>query len=155
VINDDDVNTLRVIYLAMGAGGTMFALTSYLVPFFIQQAPANSSDQLIQTVHILSLILIAFCGTMYPLAGSIFRKTLLNQRQNQSPSQRVRSAYVIRIAIYEAVAFFGLTVLLAAGLFGLTEVQPLYFLTGLPYLILVGFITRTFPSKEALENQVR
>ena len=153
-MNDKDVRALKVMYVAQAVGATLFAGVVFLLALFAMRNGTVPSAHQSQVVHLLSMALIVFSCVEYTLAGFLFRKVLKGQRPANASalSARIRTAYVIRVALFQGMSFFGLAVCLLAGSFGVLHVSPLYVLTGLPYVILIMHIIRTYPSKGNLDS---
>lgn len=64
----------------------------------------------------------------------------------------IRSALIVRLAMFEAPALFGLVICLIAITNGTIYETPAIWLNSVTAFILIGFVILTFPNKEKLEE---
>ncbi|MBN2556353.1 MAG: hypothetical protein JXA97_10485 [Anaerolineales bacterium] len=152
MIADQDVKILQVIYVTLGLAVTMFA--GIVLWITIQSAQKNlvPSNEQIQIVRALSFVVVLFSGTVYPAASFMFNKVLRGNGGHAPLSSCIRSAYVIRIGLFEGVALMSLIVSLLAGHYRVFQDKPVYLCVTIPYFILLGLVSTTFPSKERLQS---
>ncbi len=156
-MEDNDVRTMQVIYFAQSLGASFFAgVVVYLSLKAFQRGVVPTPQQL-QIVQILSFLLILLAVAAYTGAVILFKKIISKPIDSPTPQSlfaRLRTALIVRIAFLEGAAFFGLVVLLLSGMFGVLSPHPLYWLTGLPYFILLVFIALNFPNKTRLQEML-
>ncbi len=153
-----DVRTLQVIYFAQFAGATFFAgVVGFLTRLAFVKGVTPADSQL-QTVQLLCAIAALGASVAYVFADILYKKVLdgkiLTAYMIPSPFARVRTAFIVRIALIEAAAFFGLVACMLAALYGVFNQHQIYFLAGLPYLILLAFISLTFPTQTKLQTVI-
>ncbi len=62
----------------------------------------------------------------------------------------IRNAMIIRAALFEAAAFFGLVIILLAAQQGVLYTLEFIWLATVPYVILIIMVAMTFPTKERM-----
>lgn len=156
-VTAQQITVLRIIQGSLMAGVTLFA--AVVIILYFQSTPASGADT--GTVYALSLanVLIAFSmtGLSRFLAQRIYA---VSRTAAASPGadlyssalNAMRTAVILRMAILESSAFFGIIVALIAVTEGIARTEPLFLLNmcaALP-LIVVGAIT--FPTAERLRE---
>ena len=64
--------------------------------------------------------------------------------------KRIRAIIVVRLAMYESAAMFGLVVCLLGVLTGVIYQNAIYWLNAITALVLFVFIVKTFPNRDRL-----
>lgn len=62
----------------------------------------------------------------------------------------IRNAMIIRTALFESAAFFGLVIILLAAQQGVLYTLEFVWMAVIPYVLLIGLTAMTFPTKERL-----
>ncbi len=127
------VKSLQVFYFAMVIGVLIFF---FVVLFFYIQ----SADQLLlagdNLILMLTVVHLAYAGIAYPVGMIVFNRVIargssasgMGQVQAGQILAAIRIASVVRLAIYEGIAFFGLVVLFIATQSGVLQHSPVYWL---------------------------
>jgi hypothetical protein len=168
VLTDAAVRTFQIIQGAIGAGVAMF-FTAVL--FVSQQSPALPDAEAVGPVNLLSLVHAFVAAAAYAAANFFYTtafkedklkegvaKTLYDQQRMPitDPAEKclaaIRTATIVRLALWEAPALFGLVVCMIASTNGLLREYSMYWLNLMTGLIFIGLVVITFPNKEKLEN---
>lgn len=166
------LRTFQIIHGAIGLGVVMFL---GVVLFVYSSQPANLGANITKDdydlIKILTLAHIMVAAGVYTVARVVFNLLLSSTalqggvskemkdaqgRIISNPSEKIlamiRSALIIRLAMIEAPALFGLVICLIATLNGTVFETPSIWLNASTSLILIGFVILTFPNKERLEE---
>jgi hypothetical protein len=157
VLTPVNVRTTQIINVALGIGVMSFFLVIVYFYFRLQGSGGESpgDDSLLQVlsmVHI-AFAVIAFTAGMilYGVVINLFRKSPLAGTA-EGCLRIIRMATIVRLALMEGAAFFGLVVCLFGAVEGLLEEFPVYWLNALSSLAMVAFIVVTFPTRDGLEQ---
>jgi F0F1-type ATP synthase membrane subunit c/vacuolar-type H+-ATPase subunit K len=154
------VMTSQLVQGALMMGVVLFSLG---VAFFHSQAPlVEPGEAETDTVRLLSFIhlglLVVNVGVSHFLAQRVFSPEALNgvpgskdvHALAEKAVMQQRSAMVIRMALIEGSAFFGLVICMLGVSNGVFRVAPEYWINLLSPFMLVAFGIATFPTKERL-----
>jgi len=148
------VQILRVIYVAI-VSGALFFLT---VVLFISGVRGDGIPGDVEVVRLLSIVHLGFGLSVYGAATYLYESKFRISAAVQSGPQLVetflgalRTASIIRLAMFEGVAFFGLVVCLVAAQAGILQGNPEYWLNALSAVILAGLAATTFPTTKRVE----
>lgn len=156
-VTAEQITVMRIIQGALMSGVTLFA--AVVIVLFVQ-TPASSGNDM-SAVYQLSLVNIVIAFSTIVLSRFMVQKLFAASRSGTpSPNEDLyaralavmRTAMILRMAILESSAFFGLVVTLIAVTEGVAHTEPLYLLnlcSSLP-LIIVGM--NTFPTAERLKD---
>lgn len=161
------VRTMQVIHGAIVASAIAFF--GVVVFLFSQASPNPAADT--QMPNILSIIHGVLGSQLYGISWFLYGRHLKSETSwgHSNPPKsngatvsrveealsRLRTASIIRLAMFEGVAFFGLVVCLLCAMSGVLHVQPLLWLNGLSVLVLIGLVALTFPTKERIISFLR
>jgi len=164
------IRTSRIVHSALAAGVLVFGLS---VLFLYSQTEAADPDaDLISTLNLLSLVNVIVAIGSWIAGKIIFERqfsaynlkagltspvtTPEGRILDMSPGQRcisiIRTAFIIRLALFEGSAFLGLGVAMIAVLRGAAAVDPQYLLNMVTAAVAIVFIGVSFPSKELFER---
>lgn len=141
----------QIIHLALLMGALTF-LTAAIF-FYAQNEPNVGVDQ--SLLDTLSLVHVIYAFGTYSAAPFIFKRQLAGSAKDANPEEnpalmfliRVRTAQIIRLALFEGTAFLGLIVLMQGAINGILHVHPVYWWKVASTAILAGLIILTFPTK--------
>ncbi len=145
----------------MAIGVTLFF---GVVVFLYYNGTADSEldEDVIQT---LCLVLIVLGMAAYGVAMFVYKKTFAEislaeslitsegktiENQAEIFVARLRSAQIVRLALFQGVAFFGLVICQLSVMNGLMHASPVYWAAALPTLFVILLVALTFPTKEKL-----
>ncbi|MBI5473257.1 MAG: hypothetical protein HY961_13015 [Ignavibacteriae bacterium] len=160
-LSTESVRTSQIIHIALALGALLFfGVVIFL--YFNGTADAEPEEDVIQA---LCLVLIVFGMTAYGAAMFVYKKmfaeislaepvmtsdgkTIVNQAEIFVA--RLRSAQIIRLALFQGVALFGLVICQLSVMNGLMHASPVYWAAALPTLFVILLVALTFPTKEKL-----
>lgn len=145
------VSTLRLIFLAMGAG--VLPLIGGAALLFLRPAaePTPAGIEALRMLTGLSLLAVA-AG---PFLGRILFDLCLRQDGNPDPWARLQAALIARMAVLEGGAILGMAACLFAALSGALQHQPLYWINALGLLPFYHGLISNLPSQQKLEEIMR
>ena len=102
--------------------------------------------------------------TVYPLTNIVYRMVVVSgkdkvglkgEKAAMAHLGQIRSAEIVRMAMYEGVAMLGLVTCLIAITNGVLYDHPIYWLNLVTSLAMVGFAALNFPNSDRLEQTFR
>jgi hypothetical protein len=164
------VRTSQIIQGALASGIALLSVVVLLMYNLVDiQADAPPPDtSVIQTMSLIQLVLACVLVFTAKIVYDMqfrperLRRVLVqglpnSQRQmvHLAPPQLcialIRAAMIIRLAMYEGIALFGLVICLLAVVEGVMQAYPLYWLNVLSSLLVVGYIVLTFPNAQRIK----
>ena len=159
----------QVIYFALAAGATLFALI--VIVLYFQHGGGESAGADYSQLNTLTIVHTLIAILMWTFGRSLFEKQFseenLGRVRNETfadkegnpivitPAQQcmsvIRTASIIRLATLEAAAFFGIVVSVVAVTNGAAQDKPVYLLNLASTVLFVGLVAATFPNAERLE----
>lgn len=148
---------VQIIYGSLTMSILLFALVVFvLLSGTPAQDPAGTDIiMLLSVVHGLMML------TVYSVAPLIFKKQLVGATSSPSPSGpkvlsaitgKIITAYIIRLAMYEGVAIFGLVVCLLTVQWGHYPFHAEFLYNGLSSFFFLVMAITTFPTRDRLGN---
>ncbi|MFN0158547.1 MAG: hypothetical protein ACKVRP_10825 [Bacteroidota bacterium] len=157
-LSETYVRSLQVIHAALAIGVITFAAVVYVV---YSNPPAENPSledaaELLQTLTIIHVLLALSCYLAAQIAFTRIaapnQDVVENVPSVQSSLTRLRSALIVRLALFEAPAFFGLIVCMLGALNGVLHSQPEYWFNTFSSVIMLGLVVITFTTREKLEH---
>lgn len=155
------VRTLQVIFITIATGVGLFAVVVVAL-FWSQTGEVEPTETQVSLVRLLSLVHVLTAATVYLFAGPlVYRKVLEKEAPDagaqgeQEVLKRIRTAEIVRLALFEGVAMLGLFACLMGAIFGVFREAPVYWLNLLSSFVLLGFVGRNFPTAARLEAVFR
>jgi hypothetical protein len=152
----------RMVSLAL-MGGPLVCGVGLWAFFFTSGAhPAAPGAGALHTMETLSMTHVGFTIVAYLLAPFLFNRVLnatrLDPGQDAATPRELatqallllRTAIIVRLAVLEGAAIFGLSVCVIGVTGGVMESEPLYWLNLGSGVLLIAFGVITFPSREGL-----
>jgi F0F1-type ATP synthase membrane subunit c/vacuolar-type H+-ATPase subunit K len=151
-LSDGDVRTLQIIPLAMCAGVVMFAFVILVIlrPQYSEIVPTADDTTTIMFLTLAHLALFLSTVTIAP----IIITGMLQKQRNVDPQGAIfaiRSNLIVRWAIMEAPALFGLVICFLATLNGVLNTQPIYYLNLFSMVYFLVVTLTKLPNRERLE----
>jgi hypothetical protein len=169
----ENVMVLQLIYLAIGGG-----VLAFLIAISVIGAGADGSGPMVEDplpmLTWLTAAHVAIAIVLYGAAAWLFRSRFSPSRlealgkgdlvkaggeSTSDPALKallqMRTAHILRLALYEGVAMVGLVVLLLAVVNRALEGNPWLWVNILSTVILAGLIAVTFPTPDRLETLFR
>lgn len=144
------VRQLQIIQAAMGLGVMIFTIVVLSMGSALVDAPDEPDSELID---ILTVAHLATAISGYVAAAFLFNVQL--SRWNGAPEtffDVFQTATIVRLALMEGAALFGLVVCLLAGQAGIEYTSRTYFVNAASAVIFIGFVVLTFPTPERIET---
>ncbi len=152
---DHRVRTLQIVYGALVSGVLLFSIAIAFVLTETHQEPSEGTGILL----LLSGVHGIMAMTIYTVAPLIFRKqlTLQNERDNLSSEDlasvitgRIITAQIIRMAMYEGTAIYGLVICLLSIVWGHAPTHPEFLLNGVTAALFAAIAATSFPTRQRL-----
>lgn len=164
---------VQVLYAAFGLGVLLFVLVAVSMYFLIEPPGEGLGDVL----SLLSLVHAIAAVTQWSVGFLLFNArlspaSLRGQMQPEGPAAGhapaksaaeaaddcvgdLRAAFLIRAAMFEGAALFGVVVCLLGSAGGGIREAPIYWLNLLSALVLFVFLALTFPTRQHLVDVFR
>ena len=149
------IKSLQVFHFAFAMGVLVFFFV-VLFAYLQTAAPSTTGDEsLIQLLTFAHLVYaLAAYGSSVLVHRTIVSRALADGVRMYSAERALsglRTASVVRLAIMEAVAFFGLVALFLSIQTGTLQANPVYWVNLFSTVVLLTFVGWSFPSRERLE----
>jgi F0F1-type ATP synthase membrane subunit c/vacuolar-type H+-ATPase subunit K len=145
---------MLIIHLAIATGAASFA--GIIIFIYTTSAVSAAGTQNDSTVGLLTKVHLGIAAVFFPLAMCLFSMIIKN-KLNKNPEMdamefliSVRTASIIRLAIMESAAFFGLVVCLMAVSDNIMRENPFYWINAVPAVFLIGFILLNIPDSDRI-----
>jgi hypothetical protein len=141
------LRALQIIHLGLASGVLLFTA---LVVILTMQQPANpAADPTL--ARMLTLVHGVLFLTALLLSRILYHRLLPTPDLDEAAQvARFRTARIVRLAVLEGAALFGLVTCLLLGQSGLIQAQPVYWLNLLSTGFFLAFIALTFPRQDPL-----
>lgn len=157
------VKSYQVFYFANAIGVLVFF---FVVLFLFLQSFSNPSIQTDPSaeeyVMMLTMLHLTVLVIAYLAATFVYRKILARAFSSEQRSvsaeavlSSMRLAGIVRLAVMEWAAFFGLVVLVVATQQWVLQGAPEYWINLISTVIMFGFVFLTFPTRSRLEELSR
>jgi purine-cytosine permease-like protein len=170
VLTPQSIKVLQVIYFALGTGVFIFAVIAIASYFVFQENYQATDPSLIRTLTFIHLLLlpIIFYLAKY-LYDRLFQFNRFSQRPEMNSSDPenypvssaenllaiIRTSSIVRLALLEGLAMFGLTICFLGAIQGVLQQYPIYWLNMISTVIFEMIIFTEFPSRQKLETLFR
>lgn len=172
-----ELRSLTILQLAMTAGVILFLLVVVFLHFTREAGPVDGT--MARTAQILSVVHVATAVGCWGMAFFLYNALLRGGNraavdehrdeprdehrdenteagtQARQPFLALRNATMVRLALLEAAAIFGLVVLLIAALCGVLGKQPLYWVNLVSPVFFIAFSFLTLPSEDGVIEKLR
>jgi hypothetical protein len=162
---------LQIVYLALGFGVFIFTIILFFIYTTISGMVVSTDDSQILIMTIIHLILLS---SSFPLSKFLFINIIRGRWAAKLVSQdsglhkdgvhlepakafwdRIRTAHIIRLALYEGIALFGLVTCSLAVFNGVLQSYPIYWINMISSFIFIMILAYNFPSSEKMESFFR
>ncbi len=167
------VRVSQIIFIGLGVETFIFILVIFVI--FLKQHELTYNEEMIQTIDILSLLNFLFVISSIGIGKVLYDRQFSEQNLKRAVSKEfkdnegkildlsppkkcimiIRTASLVRLAIFEGAAFIGLAVTLQVVISGIGSFQQFYYLNALSILPLLGYIILNFPNAERIEEIFR
>jgi hypothetical protein len=153
------LRTMAIMQTALVFGPLLYVIPVFVVFSGRSVIPPGPDEFLL--VNILSLLHGAALLTAGSVGSFFFQRMFSSDRLMAIPDANpetlasmaagmLRSAMILRLALFEGAAFFGITVCILAMINGVLDAEPAYWLNLASLAIFAAFGILTFPTKERL-----
>ncbi|MBI2620428.1 MAG: hypothetical protein HYW57_10135 [Ignavibacteriales bacterium] len=172
-LTSEKVRTFQVIHLGLGLGVFGFGLV-VLYLWFVQGADHQPGPPDVELIQIMSIVHAAFAVSLIFLSSFLYEKQFRPERlrtlatqplrtpegnQVEDPVEKclsiIRTGIILRLAMLEAAAFFGLVVCTIAALNGVLVQNTEYAFNAITPLFFLMVVIMTFPTAQRLEEIFR
>ncbi len=154
-LGPNELRAMQAIQAALMAGVLLFSLVVVLLAIRPQAAALATPPA---TLTLLSLVHGAMAIGIWSLAPMLQTALLARARPESGASEAaaalaaIRSAGLLRLALLEGPALFGLVTCLLAARGGALREQPLYWLNALSAGAFLAYAALSFPTRERVET---
>jgi hypothetical protein len=161
VITPEYLRITRILHAALVSGPALFG-AGLLAFFFSAGQPLTPDLRAVQTMDRLSVAHVGFTIVAYLLAPLLFGRTMNRTRldpgqENSTPNglalqalMLLRTAIIVRLAVLQGAAFFGLAVCMIGVTGGVLYAAPMLWLNLGSTALLIVFGVLTFPTRDGL-----
>jgi len=158
-LGDVELRAMQVVQVALMAGVLFFGLVVAVLairPQTVGAAPPTPAA----TLSLLSLVHGAMAlgawAVAFLLHGALLRRAVADEAAGTGADAlaALRKAMLVRLALLEGPALFGLVVCLLAALGGALRATPIYWLNALSALAFLAIAVLSFPTRERVETSL-
>ena len=161
----------RLVQGGLGLGILIFGIVVLILNMTIEPSAGRLTETALRPVQILSLVTLVLTLSTYTAAFLVNRFFFDTDRLSKRMGKELRDekggiigepaekfihillhSTILRLALLEGSALFGLVVCQIAVVWGVLQVRPLYWLNALPAAIMIAYVVATFPSRERILN---
>lgn len=171
-LTPQNIRVFQIIHGAIALGVIMFMGIVFFL-YSSQSAPSGPRElkDAYDLIKVLTLAHIMLAAGVYTVARVVFNLLLgpsalqgglikeikdaqgrIITNNGEKILAMIRSALIVRLAMIEAPALFGLVICMIGITNGTIYETPSIWLNGITACILIGFVILTFPNKERLEE---
>lgn len=170
VLTPAELRISQAIQGAMGAG-VMALFMVVVVLYMITEVQIPATGEAAQFIKLMSLINVIVAISIYGVSTLVERAQFKTARLGEHLKHGsrdaqgdmlddtarqclyiIRSATIIRLAMYDAIALFGIVVCILAVLNGVLQTYPIYWLNALSSVLMVAYVIVTFPTTDRLKT---
>jgi len=144
--SEQDVRSIQIVCAALASGVILFVFVVLAAYFVI---PAGELPRDVQFYWLLTSVQLVMSGSLLVLSSAVFNRLL--DRIRDAPDQAfslLRSALIVRLAMLEAGALYGIVVCLLAVLDGTMKEHPVFWINLAGAVGMLLFLSWSFPTKE-------
>jgi len=147
-----ELRALQVVQTALMGGVFLFGL---VVVLLAMRPPAANAEPIAPRVLILlsatHAVIALIAWSLAPLLQGLLVARLGARLSSAAGVGTLRGALIVRLAVLEGPALFGLVICLIAATGGALRATPLYWLNALSAVAFLGYGVLSFPTAERLE----
>jgi hypothetical protein len=171
VLTEQHLKELQIIYFALGFGVFIFTMVLFFIYNTISEFVTSQDYSHILLLSVLHFVLLLVC---FPISRYLFENTLqgkwiskitnMTLGQSGSPEtkkpielfwDRLRTAHIIRLALFEGIALFGLVICTLAMFDGTIQQYPVLWINLISPMVFGIILVLYFPTVEKLERFFR
>jgi len=153
------LRTMAIMQTALVFGPLLYVIPVFVLFSARSVIPPGPDEfllaNILSTINGATLLTVGSVGSF--LFQRIFSSEILMTLPDANPETlaslavgKLRSAMILRLALFEGAAFFGITVCILAMINGVLDAEPAYWLNLGSLAIFAAFGILTFPTKERL-----
>jgi len=172
-LTPENIKPIQIIQLSLVSGLVIVGALVILLYYNIEPSQDHTVSDILFLVQILTLVHIMFAVPMYILSPIFLKKLVRKDRLSKIPDDTVsstahtemnqaekclfmiRSAIIIRSAMYEGVAFFGLTICLLGAAKGILQSHTVYWVNAFSTIAALWLMLKTYPSRDMILETCR
>lgn len=151
ILSPQFVRTLQISLLALAAGVVMFGVVTFAILLISKSADGSTMLASAGTLTVAHAIVAV---ALFPAGFLVFNVILTRNLEPGALQARIQAAYIMRAALWEGAAIFGLVILIVTGKPALAE-MPVYWANLISPLICLTLMALTFPTRIRLEGLIR
>ena len=145
------VQQLQIIAFSMGAG--LVTMSSLIAWFYFKAAELAPASEHVRAVNSLTTIAMLVAVSCIVASEIVWRQVL--KKSTGALSDRVRTAFIVRLALREGAGLVGMVVAYIAALNGVLRAYPAYWVNLAPYGLFLGFLATHWPTSGKLADEAR
>jgi uncharacterized protein YacL len=145
-IPEDTARALRLILFAMAAG--LCLLAAVIGFFYARSSGVVPGAARVRIENAMTMIAMAVAASLIVVSEAVWRGVLRGTKG--ALAQRVQTAFIVRAALREGAALFGLVVALLCAQSGLLRLYPAYWANFAPFGLFLVFARLHWPTVESL-----
>ncbi len=153
-LEDNDLKALQIIYGALAMGIITFL---GVIVFFYLSVDGNSDDSdFINTLTMAHFaLLVVILGAVKILYPALLKRSLEVADTAASLFAAIRTSHILRLALFEAAAFFGLIICFLAAQSGVLQDAPFYWINVVSALVMLYMVYIYFPTHRSVVEEYR
>jgi hypothetical protein len=169
-LTPEKIRPIQIIQLGMGLGIVVFGALVLLLYYSIPAPRANDITDSLFLLQILTYTHILFAIVSYAVTQVVFKKMLSRNRLSKLSYEtrnktiqagitpldkcffKIQGAIIVRLAMFEGVAFFGLVICLLGAIQGVLQLHTGYWVNAFSTVVALGLILKTYPTRERIEE---
>ncbi|MBX7153210.1 ATP synthase F0 subunit C [bacterium] len=170
-LTDAHIKTLQIIQAALGVGVTAFLGVVVFLYTAQPEYDQRMADQNLDLIKILTLIHALMAATLYYGSTFIYNMQFTESKLREAVSKTfndekgqpitdpvfkcmvvIRTAMILRLAMLESSALFGLVICLLAVTNGVMHHYPEYWLNLITAALFLSLVVMLFPNRERIEG---
>lgn len=165
-LTPQNIKVLQVIFLALGLAVFIFVMLALI---FYAVLPQNEEPTNVSPIRVLTIVHLLLIPVIFYISKKLYDQLFQGNRFSQLPSDSaqlqqlsrltlsenllaiIRTTSIIRLAMWEALALFGLTICFLGSLQGILQHHPLYWINLISAIVFEMMVFTEFPSRQKLE----
>ncbi len=157
LFQDSEIRTLKVICIALSVGVALFAVIAIFLASE-EPSPGSARDSAMGMLRVIHLVVTLGAIVLQKILFERVMSGKIRPRGTVGPtsfSKTYLSASIMRLAIVEGAALFGLVIALIGSTGGQIAGDPTYYLHLIPAILLIMTARMTYPSARRVEELAR
>lgn len=151
-LQDQDIRTIQIIHIALAMGVLLFTVVVFVLFLTVSSESEPAGSELIWLLTILQLVV---AGSIYFVARIVFKRQLAAVAASGTKDSlgyvgSIRTAMIVRLALLEGAALYGLVVCMLAVLNGAMNANPVYWINLAGVVAMLLFVSWNFPTRESI-----